>query len=754
MSTQLNDSSQAENQQKTFITRKLNKILESKIENDKETLDTLKILSGFYNENNLRNRRNLRGLIEKRSLKINEAFLQSFTGVKEVVDRLCEDINSMSKCCQDMMTKLGETKSQTQDLVSRTSKLQQERQQVEQRLQVTQAFLNHFQLTTEEAQLLRDTRAPLDEGFFKVLEKVKRIHTDCKLLLRSNQQTAGLEIMESMALYMESAAERLYRWIQTECRQLNTETPEPHTLLSRAFECLQERPVLFQYSLDECANARRAAVVRSFIDALTRGGPGGMPCPIELHSHDPLRYVGDMLAWVHQCAASEQELLESLLKHVHREELDSAVQKSLSHITEGLCRPFKMRIEQVVVAQHQLVLLYKLIGLIKFYTQTLEQLLGECQLVSTLRELLDLAERLFSAALGSHGADLAERAAELPPADLGPTEVLQGTLALLQDILASQSSAPPAERKAHVHKVVSSLVEPLLQACQISAARLVPPDMAVYLSNCCHQLASSLALFSHTEPFLEKLHAQMEAHLDTLVSEQASHMVSALGLGSLYSALQAHQPSREGPLATLPGCDQLSVQAASVTSSTTVLLKCGNVLQRKLNDFLCAPDSLSLAQSSLLLSVTQRQQLRSRSLALVAQAYQRVYQAVEDPANGYPPIGTLLPRTPDQAHFGESLAPEWGAAFVDHGTMIQAHFGESLAPEWGAAFVDHGTMIQAHFGESLAPEWGAAFVDHGTMIQAHFGESLAPEWGAAFVDHGTMIQAHFGERLTPFLRWK
>lgn len=83
-------------------------------------------------------------------------------------------------------------------------------------------------------------------------------------------------------------------------------------------------------------------MVRGFIDALTRGGPGGTgaPRPIEMHSHDPLRYggarrragtlpgrdstdaqfsiryVGDMLAWLHQATASEKEHLEALLKQV------------------------------------------------------------------------------------------------------------------------------------------------------------------------------------------------------------------------------------------------------------------------------------------------------------------------------------------------------------------------------------------------------------------------------------------------------
>ena len=57
---------------------------------------------------------------------------------------------------------------------------------------------------------------------------------------------------------------------------------------------------------------RQASILQSFLDALTRGGPDGFPRPIELYAHDPTRYIGDMLAWVHQATAGENEFLESL----------------------------------------------------------------------------------------------------------------------------------------------------------------------------------------------------------------------------------------------------------------------------------------------------------------------------------------------------------------------------------------------------------------------------------------------------------
>ena len=91
-----------------------------------------------------------------------------------------------------------------------------------------------------------------------------------KVLLRSNQQTAGLEIMEEMALFQEAGYERLYRWGQTQTRSLTSEEIEVSPTLQRAIKALSDRAVLYRYTLDEYANARKSTTVRGFIEALTR----------------------------------------------------------------------------------------------------------------------------------------------------------------------------------------------------------------------------------------------------------------------------------------------------------------------------------------------------------------------------------------------------------------------------------------------------------------------------------------------------
>ena len=140
-----------------------------------------------------------------------------------------------------------------------------------------------------------------------------------------------------------------------------------------------------------------------------------MPRPIELSSHDPLRYVGDMMAWTHQSTASEKEYVEILLrKFKDWTDLHKTIQTLLGFITEGLCRsvreeclrdvhavgcffrPLRVRLEQVLVSQHEPVTLYKLTNLLKFYETTIKQLLPvDCQLVLVLDEVSHLSSKMF-----------------------------------------------------------------------------------------------------------------------------------------------------------------------------------------------------------------------------------------------------------------------------------------------------------------------------------------------------------------------
>uniref|UniRef100_A0A8C4ZU30 Conserved oligomeric Golgi complex subunit 6 n=1 Tax=Gadus morhua TaxID=8049 RepID=A0A8C4ZU30_GADMO len=567
MSAEIVQNANVQPQQNNPLSRKLNKILETRLDNDKEMLEALKALSVFFTENSLRTRRNLRGDIERRSLSINEEFARIFKDVKEELESVNEDVHAMSTCCEEMTSRLKAAKEQTQDLIVKTNKLQGENHRLEVRAQVAQAFLTKFQLSGQEMAALRGARdSPITEEFFRALTRVKQIHEDVKVLLRTNQQTAGLEIMEQMAVLQETSYEQLYRWAQNECRGLTQESCDISPVLSQAMEALQDRPVLYKYTLDEFGTARRAAVVRGFIDALTRGGPGGTPRPIEMHSHDPMRYVGDMLAWLHQATASEKEHLDALLKQVTVRGVEENMQEVVGHITEGVCRPLKVRIEQVIVAEPGAVLLYKVSNLLKFYHHTISAIIGTsvATLLITIEDMNVLSKKMFFNSLSLHASRLMDKV-ELPPPDLGPTSSLTQTLALLREVLASHDSSvvPLDARQADFAQVLSCILDPLLQLCTVSASNLGTADMATYMVNSLYVMKTTLALFEFTDKRLEMLEFQIEAHLDTLINEQASFVLIRAGLSYIYSCVQQHS-TQQGPLSTLPGMDTSSLKAAMV----------------------------------------------------------------------------------------------------------------------------------------------------------------------------------------------
>lgn len=291
--------------------------------------------------------------------------------------------------------------------------------------------------------------------------------------------------------------EFVFRWVQAECRSLgDNDTPEVSDLLKTAAQSLKDRPVLFKYCAEEVANTRHNALFRRFITALTRGGPGGMPRPIEVHAHDPLRYVGDMLAWIHQALASERELAMALFSteqnsgttskrfssdasgRTTSREWESEDQKVeadmgyvLDRVFEGVCRPFKVRVDQVLHSQPSLLLAYKLNNLLEFYGHTVSDLLGSGATLSvTIREVRDAAQRTVLDIVKARGDKLLRYASPVA-VDLSPPPAVNDTMSVLLELIDNYESmmVPAGGQRPDFEPIIQGLLDPLVQMCEQSA---------------------------------------------------------------------------------------------------------------------------------------------------------------------------------------------------------------------------------------------------------------------------------------------
>lgn len=674
------------------LSRKLKKVLESRTDSP-DLLASLNTLSTFYTENTQHARRNLRSTIEKRCLSINHDFLRASDAAQQALDCVEEEVNALADCCDRIAKALNSCNATTGDIISTTERLKQELEITTQRQEIASCFLRDYQLSNEEISALREE--DLNENFFKALSHVQEIHANCKILLRTHHQRAGLELMDMMAVYQEGAYERLCRWVQAECRRLgDSDNPEVSELLKTAVRCLKERPVLFNYCAEEVANMRHNALFRRFISALTRGGPGELPRPIEVHAHDPLRYVGDMLGWLHQALASERELVLALLDPdaaVDTEptaqrlskisesdggKMESDLKFVLDRIFEGVCRPFKVRVEQVLQSQPNLIIAYKLSNTLEFYCYTISDLLGrETSLCNTLWLLKDAAQKTFFDILKSRGEKLL-RYPPLVAVDLSPPAALREGVSVLLEIIETHDSMmiPASEKKPAFDPVISALLDPIIQMCEQAAeahkskgvthssrrsrastesgqmskssfdailsnsgSTIFSQDSEtpskIFLINCLCAIQQPLLGHEIASGYVKKLGAMIDNHMNILVEKQVDAILRRCGLSNKMPHFRNsfNKAVVEAPLAEMEDTSPAS-----------------------LSECLKAFFGLILGSESSLPEFEQMQVPKLRADAclqvakLLAEAYQLIYSAIMDPKNGYPDPKSLARHPPHQ----------------------------------------------------------------------------------------------------------
>ena len=230
--------------------------------------------------------------------------------------RIGTAIEKLNQSCAEMRKHIGAANRETGPMLDEAKTILSDKRQVETKQQLLDAFKAHFVVSDEDLSTLTSTAEAVNDDFFRILTRVKKIHQDSEVLLGSENQRLGLEILEQSSRQINAAFQKLYRWVQREFKSLDLENPQISTGIRRALRVLAERPSLFQNCLDFFAEARENILSNNFYAVLT-GAPVDPDHPvmgkaIELSAHDPLRYVSDMLAWAHSATVSEREALEVL----------------------------------------------------------------------------------------------------------------------------------------------------------------------------------------------------------------------------------------------------------------------------------------------------------------------------------------------------------------------------------------------------------------------------------------------------------
>lgn len=571
-----------------------------------------------------RARRDLDKDIRQRQLAATDNILAVLKTVDDGLVRLSQDVAAMHTSCDAVQDKLSAAEQLSRYLVEHAEGLERQRAAALTQVEIANLFLTRFTLSEAERASIYSREVRVGNDLFAAMDKLQRIRSECQILLQGSESVpsstnpassssaaaaatagggtrAGMDIMSSTSTDLEQAYQKLYKWCSFEFRQPVKEGLEVSPSLREATRRLKiSRQDLLRSALTTLVQTRSSILANAFMAALTMGAgpPTYLPGPIELHAHDPIRYVGDMLAWIHQTVASEREFLTSLFDEKEGEggrrigqrrrglegSLDltgsdpdslmlgpgeALVREVLNSNLDGCCRPLKLRIQQTLRSQEGSVTSYRLAHLVQFYRSTMEKTIGSRATLSrTLGELSDLAVAAFAETVERQSKGI-ERYDGLPEADLALPPPLVGTLGTLKELLSefsrslvedpiAQPSEAAAAPKAEDIKpslgnfdlVLTKLVDPLTEMIQRMATIHVSKrprskteaiakwESLLFTANCLDALVATLNPHSFAGWKVSQLRSSLESCLLETDQVHSSNLVAKSGLASVIAALE------------------------------------------------------------------------------------------------------------------------------------------------------------------------------------------------------------------------
>eukprot|EP00929_Paragymnodinium_shiwhaense_P070262 TRINITY_DN35586_c0_g1_i1.p1 TRINITY_DN35586_c0_g1~~TRINITY_DN35586_c0_g1_i1.p1 ORF type:complete len:703 (+),score=156.37 TRINITY_DN35586_c0_g1_i1:52-2160(+) len=654
------------------LVKKVQKALSLRIDSQ-SSRDSLKCLSGFYDDNTVHARRNLRSTIEGQSLVLHEEFVNSFEKVASQVEGLERLVNALDSACGRAAAELRRSKTETQGILERASALRHESKVIDDKQQVLSKFLGKFKLSDQDTQLLKSGDKPINDEFFSAFVKLEEVRASARHMLNAcGQQTSGVDILHETSELLEASYERMFVWVQQQCRgpqaaavakqsatELDTATG---AVLKKALALLAERPVYFNHCIRDISRVRRQALVQRFFDALSQGDGGARP--IELQACDPERYVGDMLAWIHLSVVSEREALSVLmgkgglaadsLKHGRAgsggiEAAHAAAEAEpglalvsfdeiLNFTLDGLSTPFGNRVKQALESQTSIVVVYKVAQVLSFFARTLEELLpasrpagsdaagSPCCLVALCKDLHAKTMQAFLEMWEAQAQKLRQGVVGVYVSDLSAPPFVMEAVNTLTEVLSVYESSlvPEDEREADFTPILCAAFDPLLNHCQQVAQVMDSADGQVFLVNCVAAMQTPLKKHEKfTARRVAMYAALLEDQIRLLVESQAAGVLAKLGLAERLKALR--EKPATAPISAVPELHPVSL---------------GATLRSFYNSLFTLGGALALPILERISSRSLRSEARAGVAKQIAAAYEELYEGIKE-------LGVAT-HTPDQ----------------------------------------------------------------------------------------------------------
>lgn len=354
-------------------------------------------------------RKNARGEIEADLIKSHATALADYG---EVV-RLLENLGSRVKSLDDLVAGVNERLEADQTKASHISKdiheLTKKQAGYKIKKELLANFKRTFTLNEYEQHLL--TSGDINADFFAALARAEEINDKCLILLALDDPTLGQGVMAKSTELIQRAVNKILSFCNRALTNLYLMNDKSRTeTLHRCMDYLKTNSVRYQAVIDTYVNSRTSVVLEEFA-AQTNSKPftnhsSKDPRPVYYTSHDPVRFVADMLAYVHSVVVNETEILDGLFQD-ESDDFKATKTDMIGRILGALGRPVKATIEQLMSQETKLSTIHKIYTNLELYLLMFEKLESAGQLVEILQSLLQTARSRITTTVSNHLATVA-----------------------------------------------------------------------------------------------------------------------------------------------------------------------------------------------------------------------------------------------------------------------------------------------------------------------------------------------------------
>ncbi|KAJ6229184.1 component of oligomeric golgi complex 6 [Anaeramoeba flamelloides] len=770
---------------------------------NQEFLNTLDFVSQFQlgqENSHLTTSSQLRLQLMKYELFNHNQLLNSLDTLKSMVDSSMKKLSEMKFHSLSLDKSITGTKEATIEVIEKTKQLKDSKEKLIKQQEVVTRFQSKYYLNDEEIEILTSNK--ISTIFFNILQRVPKILSDCKSLLREKQQPALLKIIDKLSLYQEQGYDRLYKWTINKCSNLienvdqivvvqiskesksksnlkrktkhfkitlqndsnenknnnHQDNPDLNNnnnkdkdnkkmkpkftkdkirakieeiesdgiLLKKALGTLKNRKVLLHNCIEELAKSRSEGILKGFITALTIGGENGTPAPIEIHSHDAVRFIGDMLAWTHQSLASEKELISWLLEDLllrngktNNEKGNESqeiikIENTLALIFETVSRPIKIRTEKSMESIIPLISQKRITNILEFYYTIISENIGKNAVLSKcLNSLVLKSSQIFMDSVKISGNNLLKQIPSQTKQLYAPQKLINELVQITKIVkihsetlttnlkyIKNSNTNKQREKKNEnqlekkkfnensnekenekgeekgkekekdnsnkggivIEEIQESqvskdfkislelMVQPLIKMCTLMVSDLNLSEMSVFMINSLCMIRKELGIYEFSKSVIEMIDGQIDAHLDTLVEEQAAVIFHRCEMGIKIKKIKqldlANQVKFEEESLSL---HQESTQISVPISQINGLEKMDIINTVKIfNKTILNNDNFVIPYVGDLIFPKFRMLVRKKIIQIIISGFKMIFQVVMESKNEYGNGFEIFTHTPNQ----------------------------------------------------------------------------------------------------------